>query len=277
MLETQAEVDPLEVLEFEHRIESALPDGGDEADVDRAGIELRDQVQVVQDAALLEPDGAPVDTGARGVDCVILAGVELVAGVGADRSPGRLEVLGEDDEVAVEVTVTLAHIRSSILAAAGTGGRITDADDKAGDPVQAEIAFAQECDTTGEMPILVNHNQVAGGRIRAALAIEDGTNISEFHAIPERNIDTILESRIAPTSRRQRMLVQIVGREHKRSVGQDLPRRHLQETRAAVCELRPHRRSAKQEQERCQYDGLYCLSFHLLSFRTNSSTPRGMQ
>lgn len=245
----QAEVDPAEVLEFEHRVEVAAPDRGREAEVDGAGVEFGDDVQPVQDALVLQPYGLPVDAHAGGVEGVILAAVEDVAGMGAQRAPGGLEVLGHHHEVAVEEAVALGHVGFEVFAAAGAGGRVGHADHEGRQPAHAEVAFAQQGDAAGEVAVLVAHDLLAVGLVGAGVpfAVEDRADVADLHAVPEGHVDAVLEGVVVPAALGQGVLVEVVVGDHHRPVRLHVRRGHLQEAGAAVRELGPGRRHRQQQ------------------------------
>lgn len=248
-LKPQPEVDPAEVLEFEHGLEVVAPDGGSEAEVDGAGVEFGDEVQPVQDTLVLQPHGLPVDAHAGGVEGVVLAAVEDVAGMGAQRAPGGLEVLGHHHEVAVEVAVALGHVGLEVFVSAGAGGRVGHADHEGRQPAHAEVAFAQQGDAAGEVAVLVAKDLLAVGLVGTGVpfAVEDGADVAELYALPEGHIETVLEGVVAPAALGQGILVEVVVRDHDRAVRLHVGRGHLQEAGAAVGKLGPGRRHRQQQ------------------------------
>ena len=79
------------------------------------------------------------------------------------------------------------------------------------------------------------------------MIIENRTNIPNLHPTPEGHIDSILERIVTPAARRERILIQKVIRYHERPVILHVRRRHLQQARAAVRELRTRYACAHQE------------------------------
>lgn len=104
-LEPQPEVDPAEVLELEHDLEVVAPHRGSQTKVNSTGIVLCDNIQMIQDALILQPNRLPVDTHARGVDNKILTKVILVTGMGAQFTPRSGKVLGDDCEIAIKKAI----------------------------------------------------------------------------------------------------------------------------------------------------------------------------
>lgn len=219
------------------------PDGGGEAEVDGAGVVFGDEVQAVQDALVLQPLGLPVDAHAGGVEGVIPAAVELVAGVGAQGAPGGLEVLGQHDEIAVEVAVALGDVGFEVFAAVSAGGRVGDADHEGRQPTHAEVAFAQQGDAAGEVAVLVAHDRLAVGLVGTGVpfAVEDRADVADLHAVPEGHVDAVLEGVVVPAALGEGVLVEIVVGDHDRAVCLHVGRGHLQEAGAAVRELGPGR------------------------------------
>ncbi len=226
-----------------------VPDGGDQAEVDGAGVVFGDEVQAVQDALVLQPLGLPVDAYAGGVEAVVLAAVELVAGVGAHGAPGGCEVLGQHDEVAVEEAVALGHVGFEVFGSAGAGGRVGHADHEGRQPTDAEVAFAQQGDAAGEVAVLVAHDRLAVGLVGAGVpfAVEDRADVADFHAVPEGHVDAVLEGIVVPAALGQGVLVEVVVGDHDRAVRLHVGRGHLQEAGAAVGELGPGRRHRQQQ------------------------------
>ena len=242
-LKPQPEVDPAEVLELEHGLEVVAPDGGDQAKVDGAGVVFGDEVQAVEDALVLQPLGLPIDAHAGGVEGVVLAAVELVAGVGAQGAPGGREVFGHHDEVAVEEAVALGHVGFEVFGSAGAGGRVGDADHESRQPTDAEVAFAQQGDAADEVAVLVAHDLLAVGLVGAGIpfAVEDRAHVADLDALPEGHVDAVLEGVVVPAALRQGILVEIVVGDHDRAVRLHVGRGHLQQAGAAVGELGPGR------------------------------------
>lgn len=230
-------------MELEHGFEVVAPDRSGKAEVDGAGVVFGDEVQAVQDALVLQPLGLPVDAHARGVEAIVLAAVELVAGVSTKHAPRGLEVLGHHHVVAVEVAVAFGHVGFEVFGSTGAGGRVGHADHEGRQPGHAEVALAQQGDAAGEVAVLVAHDLLAVGLVGTGvpLAVEDRAHVADLHAAPEGDAETVLEGVVVPAALGEGVLVEEIVGDHKRAVRRHVGRGHLQQAGAAVGELRPGR------------------------------------
>ena len=196
-----------------------------------------------------------------------------------DLAPRRTEMLRQHDEIAVEVTIACpGDIARRVLPATRARCRIADARDQRRQPLQPELSLAQQLHTTREVSVLVEYDSVPLARIRASLPVEDRTDIAHLDPPPERHREAVLERVIAPTAARKRMLVQVVVRDHERRLRLHLSRRHLQQPRAAVRELRPRGTCAKTDEQHGRHDGRCpsMISSHVLVFQKMESDCVGI-
>ncbi len=165
-------------------------------------------------------------------------------------------MLGQHDEVAVEIAIALRDVAFEILAATSASSGVTHTYHQCRHPLQSEFAFAEQADPTGEMAILVDHPHILPALASLPMVVEDCADIPQLYPPPKGYRKAILERIVVPPARRQRMLVQEVVRDHERPVLLHLRRRHLQQPRAAVRELRMGQAGAQQGecqgQEGCQ-------------------------